>query len=304
MKDARPRSRAKTAKKKNTEYIVEKKETLLVSLLSHLPHKSRNILKAVLKDRQVSVDGKPVTQFDYALVPGQRVEVSWTRAVPVQQPRELNIIFEDENIIVINKPAGLLTVATDKEKRKTAYSMLSDYVKKENSENKIFVIHRLDRETSGLLMFARNEKIKEQIQENWGSTVSQRTYVGVVEGRIEQPEGTISSWLTESKAFIVYSSQNPQSGKKAITHYKTLKANNTYTMLQINLETGRKHQIRVHMQDMKHPIIGDKKYGSSDNPLRRLGLHAQVLAFVHPSTGEPCRFETGIPEKFQQLFSA
>jgi 23S rRNA pseudouridine1911/1915/1917 synthase len=304
MKDNKPRTRAIPKKKQLDTFTVEKKETLLVSLVSHLPQKSRNILKAVLKDRQVSVDGKPVTQFDHALNPGQRVEVSWVRAVPQKQPRELNILFEDEDIIVINKPPGLLTVATDKEKRKTAYSMLSSYVKTQNPDNKIFIIHRLDRETSGLLMFARSEKIKEQIQETWNTTISQRTYVGVVEGQVAQTEGTISSWLTESKAFIVYSSQNPQAGKKAITHYKKLKENKYFTLLQINLETGRKHQIRVHMQDIDHPIIGDKKYGSTINPLRRLGLHAQVLAFTHPTTGQPCRFETAIPEKFQNMFSS
>mgnify|MGYP001822065234 CR=1 FL=1 len=230
------------------------------------------------------------------------MEVSWDRvAVPIH-PRELNIVFIDQDLVVINKPAGLLTIATDKEKRKTAYSMLSNYVKTEDPNNKIFIIHRLDRETSGLLMFARSEKIKRKIQETWNTTISQRTYIGVVEGAVKKSQDTITSWLTESKAFIVYSSQNNKLGKKAVTHYRKIQGNSSMSLLQINLETGRKHQIRVHMQDIQHPIIGDKKYGATLNPLGRMGLHAQVLAFTHPTSGEPCRFETGIPKKFLRLF--
>ncbi len=288
-------------KLRSSDFTVEKEESLLKSLLANLPNKSRSVVKAVLRDRQVFVDGKPVTQFDHPLTPGQHVVVGWDRAVPLEQPRELNIVYEDQDLIVINKPSGLLTVATEKEKRKTAYSMLSRYVKTADPKQKIFIIHRLDRETSGLLLFAKSEAIKRKIQENWNATVGQRTYIGVVEGQMADPEGTIVSWLTESKAFIVYSSQNQRKGKKAITHYKKIGGNSTYSLLQINLETGRKHQIRVHMQDIKHSIIGDKKYGSTLNPIRRIGLHAQVLSFTHPSTGEKCHFETPIPHKFMAL---
>jgi 23S rRNA pseudouridine1911/1915/1917 synthase len=303
MKNTRPRTKPSKKTMKIDTFTVEKKDTLLACLLISLPHKSRNVLKAVLRDGQVMVDGTPVSQFDQGLRPGQRIEVRWDKKTPQQQPLGLNIVYEDQELIIINKPAGLLTIATDKEKRKTAYAVLSNYVKQEDPENKIFVIHRLDRETSGLLMFAKNETIKVQIQENWTTTIDERTYIGVVEGEVQQQEGTIVSWLKESKAFIVYSSQNPQHGQKAVTHYKKIKGNNTFSLLQINLETGRKHQIRVHMQDIKHPIIGDSKYGSTQSPIRRMGLHAQVLAFTHPKTGKACRFETEIPRKFLQLFS-
>jgi len=302
MTDTKYRPRPGKKKMKPDTFTVEKPDTLLASLLAVLPHKSRNVLKAVLRDGQVVVNGRPVTQFDHPLRPGQQVEIRWEKKTPQQQPHSLNIVYEDQELIVVNKPSGLLTIATDKEKRKTAYAILSHYVKQENPENKIFIIHRLDRETSGLLMFAKNEKIKQQIQENWTQTIDQRTYVGVVEGEVQQQEGTIVSWLNESKAFIVYSSQNPQHGRKAITHYKKIKSNSTFSLLQINLETGRKHQIRVHMQDIGHPIIGDSKYGSTQSPIRRMGLHAQVIAFTHPKTGKPCRFETEIPKNFLQLF--
>jgi len=304
MKNTRPRTRSVKKKMKVDVFTVEKKDTLLASLLALLPHKSRNTLKALLRDGQVLIDGTPVTQFDHGLKPGQRLEVRWDKKTPQQQPHGLKIVYEDQDLIIINKPSGLLTIATAKEKRKTAYAVLSDYVKMEDPENKIFIIHRLDRETSGLLMFAKNERIKEEIQKTWTTTIDQRTYIGVVEGEVQRQEGTITSWLHESKAFIVYSSQNSQHGQKAVTHYKKIKGNKNFSLLQINLETGRKHQIRVHMQDIKHPIIGDSKYGSTQSPIRRMGLHAQVLAFTHPKTGKACRFETDVPRKFLQLFSS
>lgn len=287
-------------------FTVERGHTLLAFLLEQLPGKGRGTLKAVLRDRQVFLDGQPVSQFDQALVPGSVVAVHWDRESTWNQPTRsrLNIVFEDADLIVIDKPSGLLTVATDAEKRKTAYSQLSDHVKLEDPDNKIFVVHRLDRETSGLLLFAKNAAVKQQIQENWETTVNQRTYVGVVEGVVEPAEGTIVSWLAETTAFRVYSVANAQAGKKAITHYRKIAGNSRCSVLQINLETGRKHQIRVHMQDLGHPIVGDKKYGSTCNPIRRVALHAQVLAFTHPRSGEPCRFETRIPDTFLRLAAA
>lgn len=289
-------------KKSSSTYKVGTKETLLVSLIENLPQKTRKLLKAVLKDGQVSVEGKTVTQFDYVVIPGQEIVVSWEKSKKTSHPRELNILHMDEDIVVINKPAGLLTVATDREKRRTAYSMLSTYVKAENPDNKIFIIHRLDRETSGLLMFARTEEVKLQIQETWTTTISQRTYVGVVEGLVDPPEGTVTSWLTESSAFIVYSSSTDRTGKRAETRYKKIDGTKDLSLLKINLETGRKHQIRVHMQDIGHPIVGDKKYGAGANFMGRMALHAMVLSFTHPRTGEQCHFDTGVPIKFKQLF--
>ncbi len=276
---------------------------LLASLIEAFPQKSRSLLKAVLRDQQVLVDDKPVTQFDYLLKAGQTLEVLWEKTSPRHRPHGFKIVFEDEDLIVVEKPAGLLTVATDKEKRKTAYALLSDYVKAEHPDNKIYIVHRIDRETSGLLLFAKNEAIKHKIQETWGSTIKERIYVAVVEGAVEREGGTITSFLNESKAFIVYSSQNPKNGQKAVTHYTTLKTGKDYSLLEIQLETGRKHQIRVHMQDIGHPVVGDTKYGSRQKPLGRLGLHARVLAFTHPATGRLCRFDTGIPAKFHRLFA-
>jgi 23S rRNA pseudouridine1911/1915/1917 synthase len=285
-------------------FTIEHEESLLAFLLARLPRKGRKLIKAVLKAGQVRVNDRPVTQFDLPLLPGQRLEVHWQQAVAPTPAPGLKIVHEDAELIVIDKPSGLLTVATDKEKRKTAYALLSDYLKARDPENKIFIIHRLDRETSGLLMFAKNETIKRQIQETWEATITERTYVAVVEGQVEPPAGTVTSWLTESKAFIVYSSQNPKLGKRSVTHYKKILESPDFSLIKLSLETGRKHQIRVHMQDIGHPVIGDVKYGATANPIRRMGLHAQVLAFTHPATGKLWRFETPIPEKFLRLFGA
>ncbi len=284
-------------------FTVNKDDTLLAFLIDRFPQKKRKVLKALLRDRQVSVDEIPVGQFDQSLAPGSKVEVCWSTDTSRQKLTQfgLSIVFEDKDLLVINKPSGLLTVATGIEKRKTAYSMLSEYVKLENPENKIFIVHRIDRETSGLLLFAKNSLVKQQIQDTWETMISQRTYVGVVEGEVEKSEGTVVSWLAETTAFRVYSQQNAQTGRRAVTHYRKIGGNTRYSLLQINLDTGRKHQIRVHMHDIGHPVVGDKKYGSSSDPIRRMALHAQVLAFAHPKTGQSCRFETPIPEKFLQI---
>jgi 23S rRNA pseudouridine1911/1915/1917 synthase len=193
-------------------------------------------------------------------------------------------------------------MATEDEKKETAYSLLSQYVKSLDHKNKIFIVHRLDRETSGVMMFARSSNVQELLQEAWNMNVTERTYLAIVEGAVENDKGTISSYLRESKAFIVYSSEEPVKGsQKAITHYKVLQRTKAYSLVEVTLETGRKNQIRVHMQDIGHPVIGDKKYGSSVNPIKRLGLHAWVLAFTHPITKKELRFETEIPNAFQRI---
>ena len=292
------------SKKQQTNRLeVKEQEELLKFLLANLPNKSRNKVKSILKNRQVFVDGKAITQFNYLLKPGQVVTLGKNTPKPAaNQVFGMTIVHEDKDLIVVNKKAGLLTIATENEKRDTVYSILSNYVKDQDEKNKIFIVHRLDRETSGLMMFAKNSEMQGLLQESWKQTISERSYLAVIDGKMEKPEGTYHSYLFESKAFKVHSSQIPEKGKKAVTHYSTLKSNNQYSLLKVTLETGRKNQIRVHLQDLKHPIIGDKKYGSNSNPIGRLGLHAWVLAFRHPITGEMVRFETSIPGSFLKLF--
>lgn len=275
---------------------------LMKFLLAKLPAKSRKDIKSLLAHCQISVGNEVVTQFNYPLVVGQQVIVNWNKVLIEEQPQGLTIVFEDPDIIIIEKKQGLLSIATATEREETAYSILSNHVKKRDPRNKVFILHRLDRETSGLMMFAKSEKVQQLMQKAWKETVLERTYIVVVEGLVNKKEGTVTSWLTESKTFMIYSSRTPNDGQKAITHYRVLKKNKHYSLLEVKLETGRKNQIRVHMKDIGHSVIGDKKYGATKNPIGRLGLHARVLAFKHPMTGEVVRYETDIPKGFLNLF--
>ena len=294
--------KAQQGNKISVVYQVTGDALLLEFLMAQMPEKSRSKIKLLLGNKQILVDGQVISQFNHPLVAGQQIEISKVRVRPVKESGELNIVFEDEELIVIEKPTDLLSISTDKEKRATAYSLLSDHVKKQHNNNRIFIVHRLDRETSGLMLFAKNEEVKNHLQETWNDTVIERSYIAVVEGEVEKTDGVIISYLVEGRTFKVHSSQNQKSGKKAITHFKVLKKNRDYSLLKVNLETGRKNQIRVHMQDIGHSIVGDKKYGATSNPIKRLGLHAQQLLFIHPVSGEKMVFETKIPNVFLRLF--
>ncbi|WP_428655889.1 RluA family pseudouridine synthase [Runella sp.] len=276
---------------------------LMAFLIAQLPHKNRNNIKTLLRDRHIVVEGRVQTQYNYSLQPNQRVEIHWTKGAKETSYKGLTILFEDAHLIVIEKQEGLLSIAANNHETQTAYNTLSAHVKKKHPANKIFIVHRLDRETSGVMVFAKSERVKNLLQESWEPTTKERIYIAVTENPFKEPKGTVTSYLHESKALIVYSSQNPQQGQIAITHYEVLKQNADFSLLKVELETGRKNQIRVHMQDLGHSIVGDKKYGAVTNPIGRLGLHAWVLAFVHPITNEKLRFETTIPKKFLELFS-
>lgn len=299
MKFRDKRTAGNAATKKDLKFTVKSTTQLMQFLTDSFPGKSRNSIKFLLKEKLVTVDGKVETQFNLALKTGQLVTILGEKQVVEKPMLGVEIVFEDAAIIVINKQAGLLTMGSEKERTRTAYAMLTSYVKKEKASNRIFIVHRLDRETSGLLVFAKNEKIKKKLQDAWNDTIVERTYVALVEGEVRKDKDTIISYLKESKALIVHSSQNETYGQKAITHYEVIGRKKGTTLLKVNLETGRKNQIRVHMQDIKHPIVGDKKYGAKLNTIGRLGLHAKVLAFHHPVTGEIMRFDSKIPAKFQ-----
>ena len=212
----------------------------------------------------------------------------------------INIIWEDEYLMVVNKKEGLLSVSTNREHERTAFNILSNYLKKKDSRSKLFVLHRLDKETSGLMMFAKNKGIQEDMQSQWNDVITQRSYVAVVEGQPEKPEDTIISFLKENKQMQVFTTDK-ESGKEAISHYKTLKAKGSYALLEIALETGRKDQIRAQMQSIGHPIAGDPKYGAETNPTGRLMLHARRLHFIHPISKEEMKFDTQIPDSFSSL---
>ncbi|MBK6979357.1 MAG: RluA family pseudouridine synthase [Cytophagaceae bacterium] len=295
-------SQKKKGKPADLKLEVEKDAELLIFLLEKMPHKSRNDVKVLLRDKHVFVENKVISQFNQPIKTGQKVEIRWEKPPEEQRLRGLKIVFEDQYLIVIEKEAGVLSMATEKQKENTAYSVLSEYVKKADPANRIFIVHRLDKDTSGIMMYAKSEKIQKVLQENWNENILERTYLAVVEGNPKEPNGTIISYLVESKALIVYSTKNPEKGQMAVTHYETFKASKSHSLLKVNLETGRKNQIRVHMQDLGHPVIGDAKYGATTNPIKRLGLHAWVLSFTHPITKEAMRFETEIPKVFLGLF--
>ena len=287
---------------RQTNLNVAEPGELMKFLIEKMADKSRNNIKSLLTHRQVLVDGQVVTQYNHPLQVGQEVSINWALVRDEKPARGLRILYEDADIIIIDKPAGLLSIASDKEKERTAYHQLTDYVRLKDPENRIFIVHRLDRETSGVMLFAKNEDIKHSLQDNWKEAVVDRAYIAVVEGPVEKKEGRIKSYLQETKTRLVYSSSSPGDGQEAVTYYKVLEAGAGYSLLEIRLGTGRKNQIRVHMKDIGHSIIGDKKYGAMTNPIGRLGLHAHILAFHHPVSGELMRFETEVPKKFSQLF--
>ncbi|WP_314585734.1 RluA family pseudouridine synthase [Paenibacillus terrigena] len=283
-------------------YEVHEPTELLTFLIQQINNQGRNAIKSMLSRGQVSVEGQVVTVYNYELKPGQTVTVRKDKIVEAPIFNGLRILHEDEDIIVIQKEAGLLSVSTPQEDELTAYRQLTTYVRVANPQNRIFVVHRLDRDTSGVMMFAKSEKVQQIMQNTWKDIVEERLYVALVEGQVKKPEGTISSWLKENKAMKMYSSPYPNDGQHAVTHYKVLQSNRHFSLLEVHLETGRKNQIRVHMSDIGHPIAGDKKYGSQSKPINRLGLHARVLSFTHPTTGEPLRFESTIPKSFLNPF--
>lgn len=295
-------------------YKVNRSDELLEFLLRKC-NTSRNNVKSLLVRKQVLVNGKVVTQYNYVLAKDDEVKLarkpvkdgvvaSQTTAknakTSAPRPRlTLKIIHEDEDFLVVDKPAGLLSVESDKE-HECAYSYAVDYLSKKDKNARPFILHRIDKETSGVLMFAKNVKIHSMLKMHWAEQVQTREYFAVVEGVPENKSGTIISYLKENANNLVYSTNDP-SGQKAITHYETVSDNGDYALLKVKIDTGRKNQIRVHMKSIGHAVVGDDKYGSEKNPLERLGLHASKLEFIHPVTKELLTFTSPLPPSFRAL---
>ncbi len=288
---------------RQTRLNVSEPMELMDFLLAKMGGMKRNSVKALLSHRQVSVNAEVTTQYNTLLKPGDVVTVSSERGNTELMHPKVRVIFEDPYLIVIEKKENLLTVRTDNGNELTAYSILKKHVLKASKFNRIYTVHRLDRETSGVLVFAKDRSVQLALQENWHTDVKKRIYVAVVEGRMERQEDTIVSWLTENeKSLKVHSSPVDNGGQQAVTHYRVIKSNDDYSLLEIELATGRKNQIRVHMQSIGHPVIGDKRYGAKTNPIGRLALHARILEFTHPVTKKPVHFETPVPRNFLHLF--
>lgn len=295
----KPRRPAGETAPKGRKITITEPNTLLPFLFELLKEQSKSSVKALLAHRQIQVNGQVTTQFDTPLEPGDEVFISHTRGKAVFNNPLLTIVWEDEYLLVVNKKEGLLSVSTQRVKERTAYHILSDYLKKSDPRNKIFVLHRLDRDTSGLMMFAKTRAVQEKMQSHWNDMITERTYVAVVEGRPEKDSDLLTTQLKENaqaRVFVVN-----DGGKDAITRYRVLRSNGSYSLLELSLETGRKNQIRAQMEYIGHPIAGDFKYNAETSPAGRLMLHAQKLYFIHPETGEEMRFDTRIPDAFKSL---
>lgn len=272
---------------------------LMESITRMRPDTKRGDIKKWMKYGHLKVNGTVSKAFDTPVEPGAKVEFNATRPFPSFRHHRIEIVYEDADILVINKGYGLLSVPTLSHKKEdNAYEILRNYVKEVNPRNKLFIVHRLDRDTSGLMMFAKSEEAQEVLRHNWNNIILERLYVAVLEGYLEQDRGFVKSRLAENSQFVVYATENPEEGRIAVTHYEVVGRGNGYTLAQFSLDTGRKNQIRVHAKELGHPITGDKKYGATKSPIHRLALHARTLRFAHPITRKDMNFETPIPTKF------
>ena len=278
-------------KKERNDIVITAKEDgeLLAYLRRELSNLPSGKIKSYLEHRQISINGGVTTKFNAPVRPGDTLRISMSQGASKKSSFE--IVYEDSFLIAINKPAGLLSVASDSEKLRTAYAMLS----KERKE-RIFVVHRLDRDTSGVLLFAKSEEIKNKMQESWEETAIKREYLAICEGVFEKKSGICESTLAENSKFTVFSAKGE--GKRAVTRYEVIKDNGDYSAVRLFLETGRKNQIRVHMKELGHPVVGDKKYGAETNPLGRLGLHAAALTIIHPVSGKELALKAKAERKF------
>ncbi|MBK6264729.1 RluA family pseudouridine synthase [Marivirga sp. S37H4] len=285
----------------NETITITEENELLKFIITHFPHKKRPILKSILSGGQIKVNNQPTTQFNHPLKKGDEVTVNWNKPAKKVKLSHLNIIFEDEYLIVIEKAEGLLSVASLKEKKKTAIQILKDHMEKVDSKVKVHVVHRLEREVSGILIFAKTSEVQQKLQESWETYITDRKYMGVVEGKVKKEEDTLKNYLMSNKNNQVFVVDSPEGATETITHFKVVKQSNAFSMLEFTLESGFKNQIRVQMQHYGHPITGDKKYKARKNPLGRVALHASMIEMIHPVTGKKLKFELVAPANFRNL---
>lgn len=279
-------------------YEVGKPAPLLEWLLTNVKGASKTKIKQILQGRGIKVNGKIVTRFDYPLLPGMKVAVSKSKHNTPFKSKYIKIVYEDKYLVVVEKAIGILSMAAGHSSLNVK-TVLDEYFHKTRQNCQAHVVHRLDRDTSGLMIYAKDKQTELALEHDWHGTVYDRRYVALVSGEMEEDEGTIANWLKDNKAYITYSSDTDNGGKYAVTHFHTLARSTEHSLVEFRLETGRKNQIRVHTADMGHPVCGDIKYGNGDDPCHRLCLHAYVLCFYHPITHRPMEFETPIPAEFR-----
>ena len=278
-------------------------EALLIEFLMEKMHGiSRNRAKALISNRVVLVNNAITTHPLTELKAGQVVQVDRSKRKMAFHSNELDIVYEDPYLLIIDKHPGLLSMSNNS-RQQTVQSVLNRYLEKGGGRNTSHLVHRLDRDTSGLMVYAKDVQTQQSLVRGWQELVTDRRYIALVEGELENPRGVVKSWLTEDKRFVTHSSPVDNGGKFAVTHYNVLASSNGYSLVECELETGRKNQIRVHMADLGHPVVGDHKYGSDNDPIRRLGLHAYMLCFTHPVTGKHMCFETPVPVLFEKCLN-
>ncbi|MBQ8365523.1 MAG: RluA family pseudouridine synthase [Bacteroidaceae bacterium] len=292
--------------RKNIKSLLTFNVTADVQLIAFIMEKmhgiSRNRAKALITNRVVLVDNKITTHPLTELKPGQVVQLDRSKHKMSFRSNNLEIVYEDPYLLVIDKRAGLLSMSNNT-RQETVQTVLNRYLEKGGGRNTSHIVHRLDRDTSGLMVYAKDIKTQQNLVEGWQQLVTDRRYVALVEGILDDKQGKIESWLTEDKRFVTHSSPVDNGGKFAVTYYNVLQEGGGYSLVECELMTGRKNQIRVHMADLGHPVVGDHKYGSTDDSIRRLGLHAYMLCFRHPVTGKLLRFETPIPVCFEKCLN-
>lgn len=279
---------------------IDQATPLLDAMAKLFPDSTRTTLRKMLQGGRIRVNSEIEKDARRVLERGDIIDVA-QKAVQFPLPPELSLLHEDDDVIVVVKSPGLLTVATERERGRTAQAFLNDYLKAKG-EGRIHVVHRLDRETSGVLVFAKTFDARERLKDRFAEHDVDRVYVAVVEGRLDPPRGTFRSHLRERRDLKMVSADAHPDAKLAVTHYRTIESTSLFSLLEIRLETGRKNQIRVHLSEAGHPVVGDRLYGGESNPLGRLGLHAKLLGFVHPSTGEKMTFTAPVPKSFRSLF--
>ncbi|GEN57145.1 pseudouridine synthase [Halolactibacillus alkaliphilus] len=282
--------------KKNEQMV--KADTILMDFLLEVFDYSRSKVKGFLQRGQVYVDGQSVTQFNHPLTAGQVVAISKEK-IKTSKLKGLTILYEDEECLVVNKVSGLLTIQTNKQlKELTAHRQLSEYLQEKDPRARVFIVHRLDRDTSGVLVFAKNERAKHILQTHWKERVKERRYVALVEGVVKQDNAQLEDYLAESKTHRMYTTKNKSEGIYASLHYQVKYRGKNTSLLHVQLDTGRKNQIRVQLSAAGYPIVGDKKYGAKTNPIKRLGLHAETITFQHPTTEKLVSFSAPVPKSF------
>lgn len=285
-----------------TNYSVKSDCTVQEFFERQMKGKSRTAQRQLLNKGAVRIGRRQLKKLDDVILAGSVITIEPKPEPQFIMPPGLSIVYEDDWILVVNKEAGLLTIATENEKERTAFSYLSAYLKFYDRNAKVFIVHRIDRWTSGLLIFAKDERAQSILRTNWDEMVLSRQYVAVVEGRLERTEGTITTWMDEDPKTTRMYVCRPGTGKRAVTHFRLIDEVPGLSLIELELETGRKNQIRVHMRHIGHAVAGDQKYGAHVDPIGRLCLHARQIEFEHPMTGQIMNFETPIPPEFIKLF--